>query len=74
MRAYSMDLRVRVLADSDAGMGTRVVAAKYRVSESWVRWLKQRRTPPLVSGRRRGATAGLVENMLEGCAFLALRQ
>src|SRR5262249_56646673 len=43
MRAYSMDLRVRVLADCDAGMGTRVVATKYRVSESWVRRLKQRR-------------------------------
>jgi transposase len=41
--AYSMDLRVRVLADSDAGMGTRAVATKYSVSESWVRRLKQRR-------------------------------
>ncbi len=41
--AYSMDLRERVLADADAGMGTRTVATKYRVSESWVRRLKQRR-------------------------------
>jgi transposase len=41
--AYSMDLRTRVLADSDAGLGTRMVATKYRVSESWVRRLKQRR-------------------------------
>lgn len=41
--AYSMDLRTRVLADVDAGMGTRPVATKYRVSESWVRRLKQRR-------------------------------
>lgn len=41
--AYSMDLRTRVLADSDAGMGTRAVATKYSVSESWVRRLKQRR-------------------------------
>jgi transposase len=38
-----MDLRERVLADSDGGMGTREVATKYRVSESWVRRLKQRR-------------------------------
>ena len=43
MRPYSMDLRVRVLADCDAGLGTRVVATKYSVSESWVRRLKQRR-------------------------------
>lgn len=43
MRAYSMDLRQRVLADSDDGMKTRAVAAKYRVSEAWVRRLKQRR-------------------------------
>jgi transposase len=43
MRAYSIDLRERVLADCDAGLGTRAAAAKYRVSESWVRRLKQRR-------------------------------
>lgn len=57
MRAYSMDLRERVLADSDQGMGPKTVAAKYRVSESWVRRLKQRRaatgeTTPRPSGRR----------------------
>ena len=43
MRAYSMDLRERVLLDSDAGMKAAEVAAKYRVSGSWVRLLKQRR-------------------------------
>jgi transposase len=43
MRAYSMDLRERVLADCDAGEGTLAVAAKYRVSAAWVRRLKQRR-------------------------------
>lgn len=57
MRAYSMDLRQRVLADCDEGMGATAVAAKYRVSESWVRRLKQRRkatgeTAPRPSGRR----------------------
>ena len=41
MKAYSMDLRERILADADAGLGTKAVAAKYRVSESWVRRLKQ---------------------------------
>jgi transposase len=42
MRAYSMDLRQRVWADCQAGMTTPAVAAKYSVSESWVRRLKQR--------------------------------
>ena len=43
MKAYSMDLRVRVLADCDAGMATPAVAQKYTVSASWVRRLRQRR-------------------------------
>lgn len=43
MRAYSADLRERVLADCDAGASTEEVAAKFRVSASWVRRLKQRR-------------------------------
>lgn len=43
MKPYSIDLRQRVLADSDAGAATAEVAAKYRVSQSWVRRLKQRR-------------------------------
>lgn len=43
MQAYSMDLRVRVLADCDLGMATKKVAEKYSVSVAWVRRLKQRR-------------------------------
>jgi transposase len=43
MTPYSIDLRRRVLKDCDAGMGTKAVAAKYAVSESWVRKLKQQR-------------------------------
>jgi transposase len=43
MRAYSPDLRQRVLADCDRGLSTRAVATKYSVSESWLRRLKQRR-------------------------------
>jgi len=43
MKAYSMDLRVRVLADSNAGMRSGLVAEKYGVSSAWVRRLKQRR-------------------------------
>ena len=63
MRAYSADLRERVLADCDGGGKTRAVAAKYRVSESWVRRLKQTRrdtgrTAP--ASQRRGPTPGWV--------------
>jgi transposase len=43
MAAYSKDLRTRVLRDSDAGMGSKAVAAKYAVSRAWVDRLKQRR-------------------------------
>ena len=39
MKAYSMDLRERILQDCDAGMEARQVALKYRVSESWIRRL-----------------------------------
>jgi transposase len=59
MAAYSMDLRKRVLADCDAGLKTKPVAAKYGVSRTWVRWLKQRRrergdiTPGKSPGRPR---------------------
>jgi transposase len=42
-QAYSMDLRQRVIADCDAGVGTLAVARKYSVSPAWVRRLKQHR-------------------------------
>ena len=56
MGAYSMDLRWRVLADSDAGLPTKQVALKYGVSRTWVRWLKQRRreTGSIEPGRSTG--------------------
>jgi transposase len=38
-----MDLRTRVLRDSDAGMPSKEVAAKYSVSRAWVDRVKQRR-------------------------------
>jgi transposase len=59
MIAYSMDLRLRVLADCDAGMKTKQVAEKYGVSRTWVRSLKQRRRetgniePGVPTGRHR---------------------
>lgn len=43
MRAYSIDLRERVLMDWDAGLGTNAVARKYRVSSEWVRKLRRQR-------------------------------
>jgi transposase len=66
---YSTDLRERVLADADAGMPTKEVAAKYRVSRSWVRRLKQRRretgevgprTPVRSTPRKLDAHAGRI--------------
>ncbi len=36
MHAYSMDLRKRVLLDSETGMKAAEVVAKYRVSVAWV--------------------------------------
>ena len=41
--AYSQDLRDRVIAARDGGMKTRRVAQLFRVSESWVRRVMQRR-------------------------------
>jgi len=57
MRAYSADLRERVLAACDDGVGTAEVAEAFAVSESWVRRLRQRRreigtTAPRVPARR----------------------
>ena len=43
MRAYSLDLRKRVLWDVDAGLGTEATAEKYRVSSRWIQMLKRRR-------------------------------
>ena len=43
MAPYSMDLRTRVLRDSDAGLPSKEVATKYAVSRAWVDRVKQRR-------------------------------
>jgi transposase len=62
MKPYSMDLRVRVLADLDAGLPPKDVAAKFSVSVAWVRRLRQRRresgeTAPRTPRRTRLALA-----------------
>ena len=41
--AYSMDLRERVITDSDAGLSSKELAERYHVSRAWVDALKQRR-------------------------------
>ena len=43
MRAYSLDLRVRVFADFDAGLTFAPLARKYSVSAEWVRQIVRRR-------------------------------
>jgi transposase len=63
--AYSMDLRIRVLKDSDAGLSSKELAERYHVSRAWVDALKQRRREtgafaPLKQAtfRRRALAAG----------------
>ena len=56
MRAYSLDLRERVLADVDAGLGKEAVARKYRVSSRWVYKLHRQRSETGQIAPRRGPT------------------
>ena len=72
MRASSMDLRERALLDSDAGMKAADVAAKYRVSGSWVRLLKQRRrdTGEVAPRVQRQGRRGMLEPHLHTLAAL----
>ena len=62
MRAYSADLRSRVLAAVLAGGAPAAVAERFGVSASWVRRVRQRHrdggeTGPRPRGRRRPALA-----------------
>ena len=56
MRPYSMDLRKRVLADYDGGLGTQAIAEKYRVSTKWIRSLRQLREETGQIAPRQGKT------------------
>jgi transposase len=51
--AYSMDLRARVLKDADAGLSSKDLAERYRVSRAFVAALKQRRRETGEFGPRR---------------------
>ncbi len=62
--AYSMDLRTRVLRDSDAGLSSKELADRYHVSRAWVDALKQRR-------RATGAFAPLKPTKFRGRALAA---
>ena len=59
MESYSKEFRREVLAACDAGDGTREVALRFKVSESWVRRIKQvrrdqgRLAPKLTRDRRK---------------------
>lgn len=58
MEPYSKEFRRDVLAACDAGGGTREVALRFNVSESWVRRVKQERreqgkVAPLTTRNRR---------------------
>lgn len=57
MKAYSKEMRRDVLDACDAGEGTRAVAFRFIVSESWVRRVKQQhrelgKTAPCTTRRR----------------------
>lgn len=43
MESYSKEFRGEVLAACDANEGTRIIAVRFEVSESWVRRIKQQR-------------------------------
>ena len=60
MRAYSVDLRQRVLAACDDGMGTAEAAETFAVSPAWVRRIKQRRRDGGELGPRPRRRAGPV--------------
>jgi transposase len=69
MEAYSKEFRRDVLAACDAGEGTRRVALRFNVSESWVRRVKQERrehgkVAPLSTRRRRKVWEPYVEWLL----------
>ena len=75
--AYSMDLRTRVLRDSDGGLSSNELAERYHVSRAWVDALKQRRREtgafaPLkqTKFRQRALTAGEMDHL---AALIAAR-
>lgn len=66
MRAYSLDLRERVLAAVDSGTSRLTVAATFRISERTItRWLARRQAGrPLAGGTGPGRTHGIADAAL----------
>ena len=68
MKAYSKERRLEILADVDAGLGTRQIALKFRCSESWVRRVKQEfreqgKVAPLTKRKRTPLWAAYTEQI-----------
>ena len=82
MEAYSKEFRRDVLAACDSGEGTRAVALRFGVSESWVRRVKQERreqgkVAPLSKRRRRKTWephAAWILAKLDECPDIYLRE
>ena len=76
MQAYSMDLRVRVMADVDQGLGTKATAQKYRVSPDWVRKLKRfrRQTGSFAARKQRVSHATKLDSQLPQLEQLVQQQ
>lgn len=82
MQPYSKEFRREVLAACDAGGGTQAVALRFRVSESWVRRIKQERreqgkTAPTLTRRRTPrwfAEADQIQSAIERQPDLTLRE
>ena len=71
-----MDLRVRVMADVDQGLGTKARAQKYRVSPDWVRKLKRfrRRTGSFAARPQRVSHATKLDDQLPRLQQLVQQQ
>jgi transposase len=82
MEPYSKEFRRDVLATCDAGGGTRQVAQEFKVSESWVRRIKQERreqgkTAPKTTRNRRKTWepyAKWIWDKLDQCPDIYLRE
>jgi len=76
MAAYSAEFRREVLAACDTGQGTRAVATRFDVSESWVR-REQGKLAPLRTRRRTprwAAQAERIEQAIRTQPDLTLRE
>lgn len=69
-RAYSKEFRREVLSACDEGLGTRDAAVRFKVSESWVRRIKQDRrelgkTAPCLTRNRTPEWAVYTDQIIE---------